>query len=193
TEVAGFETAGAEIVAVRLQDRVLRPGSVVLAAGSWTTALARRLGLRLTLQPVKGHAVTVRTPPGAPRRPVILTDGPVAISPLGGELRFGGSLDLTGMDARIVPRRVTAMLDLVGSHLPALDLTGHREVWTGLRPCSPDGIPYVGPAAPYRNLFLCCGHGPIGMGLAPATGHLLAQLLTGERPELDLHPLRVDR
>lgn len=193
TEVTGFETAGDRIVSVRARGRDLRPGTVVLAAGTRTAALAGRLGLRLLLQPVKGYAISYRTPKGAPRLPVILADGPVAIAPLGDELRFGGSLELTGLDRRVARRRIEAMLGLVRSCLPGLDLEGERTVWAGLRPCAPDGLPYVGSAAPYANLFLCCGHGPIGMGLAPATGHLLAQALTGQTPSLDLHPLRTDR
>ncbi|GAA2720816.1 NAD(P)/FAD-dependent oxidoreductase [Actinocorallia aurantiaca] len=193
TEVTGFELSGGKVVSVRVPGRELRPGTVVLAAGSWTASLARLLGQRIALQPVKGYSVTVKTPPGAPRLPVLLPEGPVAVSPLDGELRFAGSLELTGMDRRIVPRRVAAMLAPVRSCLPALDLTGEQRVWAGLRPCAPDGLPYVGPAPAVDNLFLCCGHGHIGMGLAPSTGRLLAQLLTGERPDLDLRPFRIDR
>jgi D-amino-acid dehydrogenase len=81
----------------------------------------------------------------------------------------------------------------VHAYLPGLDLAGAREVWTGLRPCTPDSLPYLGRTARYANLTLACGHGHVGMGLAPIGGKLVAQLVVGDRPDMDVRPFETDR
>ncbi len=202
-EVTGFETTGATISRVRTGRGDFAPAEVVLATGTWSARLARTLGLGLQLQPAKGYSVTVPAPDRAPRLPVLLSEGKVAIAPLGDRLRFGGTLELSGMDSPVSHRRVDGILRTVRTFLPELavpelDRPAAQSpdtvaVWSGLRPCTPDSLPYLGRAEPYHNLTLACGHGHIGMGLAPAGGHLVAQLVTGERPDLDPAPFRVGR
>ncbi|MFB9677182.1 NAD(P)/FAD-dependent oxidoreductase [Streptosporangium vulgare] len=193
TEVVGFEVAGRGIRRVRTTRGDLAPRETVVAAGTWSAECARDLNLGLRLQPAKGYSVTVKAPANAPRLPVLLGEGKVALVPLGDRLRFGGTLELAGLDATISRRRVDGVLRTVHTYLPELERTEILETWSGFRPCSPDGLPYLGRAAPYRNLSVACGHGHIGMGLAPVSGRLIAQLVAGERPEMDLAPLRPDR
>jgi D-amino-acid dehydrogenase len=193
TEVTGFETAGGEVTRVLTTQGDYRPAEVVLAAGVWTEALARRLGIALRLQPLKGYAVTVKAPAGAPRRPVTLAEARIAVTPLGDRLRFGGVRQLAGMDRTASRTQVDGMLRAVRSYLPRLDLADSIEVWTGLRPCTPDSRPCIGRSASYRNLSIAAGHGHIGMGLAPAGGELLAQLVAGEPALLDPAPFRTSR
>jgi len=193
TEVTGFQLAGRRIQRVRTTMGECRPGETVIAAGSWSTACARQLDVGLLLQPAKGYAVTVSAPPGAPRLPVLLSEGKVAVVPLGGRLRLGGTLELTGMDPEISQRRVSGMLRTVGAYLPGLGDLTTIDTWSGLRPCSPDSLPFIGRAEPYQNLLIATGHGYIGMGLAPAGGRLVAQIAAGEKPDLDPAPFAVGR
>lgn len=192
-EVTGFEVAGGRVARVRTAGGELRPGEVVVAAGAWSKACARMLGVGLELQPARGYSITVERPCNGPRLPVILSEGKVALAPLGDRLRFGGTLELAGMDAAVSRRRVDGILRTVRAYLPRLERTETVDVWSGLRPCTPDSVPFIGRAGPCRNVSVACGHGHIGMGLAPVGGRLIAQVVTGEPPEMDLTPFRVDR
>ncbi|MBG0818121.1 FAD-binding oxidoreductase [Planomonospora sp. ID82291] len=192
-EVTGFERAGRRVARVRTTRGDFTPGEVVIAAGTWSAQCARELGVGLRLQPAKGYSVTVRAPRNAPRRPLMLGEGKIAIAPLGDRLRFGGVLELSGLDAAVPRRRVDGILRTVQAYLPGLERTETVETWSGFRPCTPDSIPFLGRADAYRNLSVACGHGHIGMGLAPAGGRLLAQIVTGERPDTDPWPFRLSR
>lgn len=193
TEVTGFDVVDRRVARVRTTRGEFRPRDVVLAAGAWSTGCARMLDVGLELQPAKGYTVTVKAPENGPRLPLLLSEGKVALVPLGDRLRFGGTLELSGMDSSISARRVAAIGQTVHAYLPGLEPTGTIETWAGFRPCTPDGLPFLGPAGGYRNLLVAAGHGHIGMGLAPASGALIAQLISGEPPDLDLTPFRVDR
>lgn len=192
-EVVGFEVADRTLAQVRTTRGEFRPREVVIAAGAWSAECARRLQIGLELQPAKGYSITVRTPRNGPRLPVILSEGKVALTPLGDRLRFGGTLELSGMEREVSRRRVDGIRRTVQAYLPRLEPTETLEVWSGFRPCTPDSLPFLGRAEPYRNLTIACGHGHIGMGLAPVSGKLIAQLVAGEQPDLDLAPFRIDR
>jgi D-amino-acid dehydrogenase len=198
TEVTGFEVAGTagggrRIERVRTTAGTLRPGHTVLAAGSWSVRCARQLDLGLRLQPAKGYSITVATPPGAPSRPVLLSEGKVALTPLGDRLRIAGTLELSGLDRSVSAGRLAGIRQTVSAYLPRMAPSPTLETWCGLRPCTPDGLPFLGPAEGYRNLAVACGHGHVGMGLAPASGRLIAQVIAGEQPDVDLTPLRPGR
>ena len=167
----------------------------VLAAGSWSGALARRLGLTLPMQAGKGYSLTLREPRQAPQRCAILTEARVAVSPIGGTLRFGGTLEICGIDETVDPLRVRSIIDAVPRYYPQFteaDFEGVRP-WQGLRPCSPDGLPYIGRTSHFSNLLVATGHAMMGVSLGPITGRLVAQLVSGERPEIDLTLLSPDR
>lgn len=192
-EVTGFERAGREITTVRTTSGDFRPAEVIIAAGAWSARCARELGVGLQLQPAKGYTITSLAPAGAPRLPFLLSEGKVAIMPLGDRLRVGGTLELSGMRPGISQRRVAGILGTVRSFLPALEISGDLELWSGFRPCTPDSLPYIGRARSYRNLSIASGHGYIGMGLAPVGGKLIAQILAAKEPDMDVTPFRVDR
>jgi D-amino-acid dehydrogenase len=192
-EVTGFDSSGGQVDLVRTTHGTFRPGHVVIAAGAWSAQCARKLGVRLTLQPVKGCSITVRAPRNGPRRPVLLAEGRVAITPLGDQLRFAGVMEVSGMNPAVSARRIAAVRRIVRAYLPRMTSTETVETWSGLRPCAPDSLPFLGRAEPYRNLYIAAGHGQMGMGLAPAGGELVAQVIAGEQPDLDLAPFRIDR
>ena len=192
TEVLGFTTRGSRIATVETTRGDLDVEQAVLGAGAWSSELARGLGLALPLQPAKGYSVTCDRPAAGPRIPLLLGEARVAVTPMGDALRFAGTLELAGLDLAINRRRVEAIRRAVPRYL----VEEHyrlREIWRGLRPCSPDGLPYVGRPARYDNLIVATGHAMIGISLGPVTGALVAQLAAGEAPMLDLEPLSPDR
>ncbi|MFJ6951997.1 NAD(P)/FAD-dependent oxidoreductase, partial [Micromonospora aurantiaca (nom. illeg.)] len=192
-EVRDFEVTGRRVRAVRTARGELRPAEVVIAAGVWSAACARMLDVGLTLQPAKGYTVTLPAGPRTPTRPVLLSEGKVAVMPLGDRVRVGGTLELSGLDTSISPRRVDGILHTARRYLPALDTGRRLDVWSGLRPCTPDSLPLIGRADGYDNVSVATGHGHIGMGLAPAGGRLLAQLVSGAEPDLPLETFALDR
>jgi D-amino-acid dehydrogenase len=191
--VTGFQVSGGTVTRVLTARGELRPREVIIAAGAWSAACARMLNVDLLLQPVKGYAVTIAAPCGAPRRPVLLSEGKVALMPLGNRLRCGGVLELAGRAGHVSARRISGLLRTARAYLPRLETTQTVETWSGLRPCSPDGLPFLGRVESYTNLSVACGHGHIGMGLAPASAELVAQLIRGKQPDLDLAPFRISR
>lgn len=166
----------------------------VLAGGVWSTALARRLGLRLPMQAGKGCSLTLDEPRQLPSLGSILTEARVAVTPMGGSLRIGGTMEIGGSDATISARRVRGVIKSMLGYFPefrAADFEGIRP-WTGLRPCSPDGLPYLG-RANRPNLVIATGHAMMGVSLAPITGRIVAELISDGRSEMDLgllSPLR---
>jgi D-amino-acid dehydrogenase len=192
-DATGFEVAGRRVRRVITSRGDFTPGEVVIAAGAWSPACARQLGVGLTMQPAKGYSITVKAPANGPRLPVLLSEGKVAVMPLGDRRRFGGTLELSGLNGAVSDRRVAGIRRTVDAYLPRLEPTPVIETWSGFRPCTPDSLPFIGRAGGYANLSVACGHGYIGMGLAPGTGELLAQILTGERPGTDPAPFRPGR
>lgn len=195
TEVLGFELQGRRIARVRTTRGDFAVDQVVLASGSWSPALARLLDLRLPIQPAKGYSITVERPPQGPAIPLVLAEAKVGVTPMGQSLRFAGTLELAGFDFSIDQRRVGAIRRAVPQYLPDLDpeKLEVQEVWCGLRPCTPDGLPFLGRPRAWENLVVAAGHAMIGVSLAPVTGKLVAQLVDGERPHIDLEALRVER
>jgi D-amino-acid dehydrogenase len=198
TEVTGWRIEDRKICAAITNSRAeLEADEFLLCAGSWSQALAKQLDLRLPLQAGKGYSLTLPQPRNAPRMCALLTEARVAVSPMNGALRFGGTMELAGLDETINPIRVRSIATAAQRYYPDLtpaDFEGIRP-WRGLRPCSPDGLPYVGRTGRYSNLIVAAGHAMLGITLGPITGKLTAQLLSGEPPALDislLSPTRYD-
>jgi D-amino-acid dehydrogenase len=193
-EVLGFRSAGRQIVTVETTRGDIPAGTVVLAAGAWTPQLTRALGIRVPVQAAKGYSVTCRRPPGGPRLPLLIGEARVAVTPMADTLRFGGTLELAGLDLSINRRRVAALMRSAGGYLrDGTEELEAVEIWRGLRPCTPDGLPIVGRPAGLDNVILATGHAMIGMSLGPVTGQLVAQLATGQPPVLDVAPLHPQR
>ena len=184
TEVLGLETKGRAVTGVQTTSGMLGADEVVLAAGSWSPGIARGLGLNVPIQPAKGYSLTYDKPEGAPPLPVLLSEARVFLTPMGAGFRIGGTLELAGMDLSINQRRVNAIVRAADRYLPGLGVAGLRplEVWAGLRPATPDGLPLLGRSHAYSNLFIAAGHAMIGMSTGPASGLLAAQMLRGEKP-----------
>jgi D-amino-acid dehydrogenase len=194
-EVIGIETADRRIIGVQTTRGEIGVDQVVLAGGAWSPAITRRLKLKLAIQPAKGYSVTFKRPPGYPAIPLGLGEARVIVTPMGDTLRVAGTLELAGMDLSVNLRRVQAILKNVPKFLRDLDPSRLEliEIWRGLRPCTPDGLPYIGRPRAYDNLVIAAGHAMLGMSLAPITGKLVSELTVRIEPSLDLTPFRIER
>ncbi|MCY3801097.1 MAG: FAD-dependent oxidoreductase [Chloroflexi bacterium] len=192
-EALGFETSGRKVTRVRTTRGDVHPNQVVLATGAWTPAVARDLDLRIPIEAAKGYSLTFRRPDPCPELPVLLQEAKVGVTPMGPYLRFAGTLELAGIDFSINQRRVDAIRRGPPDYFEGMDDLELVEIWRGLRPCTPDGLPIVGASGTWENLILAAGHATIGMSLGPVTGEIVAQLACGETPEFDLEPLAPGR
>ena len=194
-EVLDLELSGSHIAAVHTTRGTFRPSQVVFAAGSWSPLLGRKLGLKLPIQAGKGYSISFERPPNSPEIPLSLGEARVGISTMGDTLRFAGTLELSGLDMGIDAARVRAILDAVPTYLPGLDPARLElvEIWRGLRPCTPDGLPLLGRVGRISNLIIAAGHAMIGVSLAPITGKLVAEISSGDSPSIDLSLTRPDR
>lgn len=193
TEVLGFEIAGRKITTVKTTRGDFQPEQVILAAGSWSPRVARDLHLNLPIQPAKGYSLTVRRPATCPTYPLLLGEARAAITPMRETLRFGGTLELAGLDFAINERRLNAILRAARRYLVDMGELETVEIWRGLRPCTPDGLPIIGRPPAFDNLIVAAGHAMLGMSLGPITGKLVAQIVCGEPPAVDLRALRPER
>jgi D-amino-acid dehydrogenase len=197
TEVLGFEVSERKVTTVRTTRGDFQPDQVVIAAGAWSARLVRDLRLKLPLQPAKGYSVTVKRPATSPTIPLALGESRVIVTPMlspsGPVLRFAGTLELAGFDFSIDRRRVNALTRAARTYLVGMDDLETLEIWRGLRPCTPDDLPILGRPPSLDNVILATGHGMLGMSLGPITGKLVSQIVCGEKPDVDLKPLRVER
>lgn len=168
---------GAEISTV--DGDILHARHVVVASGSWSGKLLKRSGYRLPMQDGKGYSVTIERPTLKPSIPSILHEARVAITPMGDDLRISGTLEISGMDEQINPHKVNSILKAVPSYYPEMKMTDPGPVWFGYRPCTPDGMPYIGPLQRGSAVIMATGHAMMGLSLAPVTGRIVKDILSG--------------
>ncbi len=188
-EAIALEPAGAGAVKVVTTRGDFVADQVVLAAGAWTPALTRGLGLALPIEPAKGYSVDVDRPADFPEVPLYLGDAHCVLTPLGDALRLGGTLELSGWDMTIRSKRVAGLRRAAQRVMGIPDDAPLRQIWRGPRPVTPDGLPVVGRVPRRERVILASGHCMMGLSLAPITGKLVAELAGGGQPSLDLGPL----
>jgi D-amino-acid dehydrogenase len=171
----------------------LSADQVVLASGAWLPLLVSQLGVKIPLQAAKGYSLTYRAPHHGPRLPMLLEEARVAVTPLKETLRLSGTLELSGLDLTINRKRLKAIATQTYHFLPKLGKLDIKEVWRGLRPCTPDGLPVMGRLHPWSNVYVAGGHATKGMSLAPATGKYLSKILAGESIGMLERSLRPNR
>ncbi|KAB2881148.1 FAD-dependent oxidoreductase [bacterium] len=195
TEAMGFEKKENRLVSVVTPNGKIGGKEFILASGSWAPLLLKKLSLNISVQPGKGYSVTVKQPAHLPKIPFILTEARVAITPMGGALRFGGTLELSPINLTINERRVKAILNAVPAYLDdmRLDAVNTKDAWAGLRPCSPDGLPFIGRFESVPNLIAATGHAMLGITLSPITGKLVSEIVANEKTVVDISQLKPDR
>jgi D-amino-acid dehydrogenase len=169
--------------------RELKASHVVVAAGAWSGRLAATAGVRLPMQGGKGYASEWDAMPLS--RPLYMHDQRCVANPLADRLRMTGGLILDGLDERFDPRRVQAIRAAAATVLGVR--AEPRLVWSGLRPCTPDGLPVIGAHGAAPRVVFATGHGMLGVALAPLTGRLVAGLVTGGSAHRALEPLSPER
>ncbi len=182
TEATAFSTSGGRVSAVRLSTgEEIEGDEFILCGGSWAPDLVANLGLKLPMQAGKGYSLTLEKPHHQLTTPSILTEARVAVTPMGDTLRVGGTMEVAGRDLGINPVRVRGIIDSFCRYFPEYQPKDFAEVkpWSGLRPCSPDGMPYVGRTQKFLNLSVAAGHAMMGLSLAPITGKIIADTLSG--------------
>ena len=194
-EVRRLAALGKQVAALKTDRGEFDFDELVLCGGSWSSEPARTLGLRIPLQAGKGYSLTLPKPRQLPQLCSICTEARVAVTPMASTLRVGGTMEIAGLNEDINPVRVRGIIDSFCRYFPDFtpaDFEGIQP-WRGLRPCSPDGMPYIGRTAKFTNLSLATGHGMMGLSLGPVTGKLIAEILSGEKPKTDIAMLSPDR
>jgi len=195
TDATGFQRSGNSVEAIETAQGTLRGDEFVLCGGSWSSVIGRQLGLKLPMQAGKGYSLTLPKPRQLPEICAILSEARVAVTPMGDSLRFGGTMEIAGLNEDINPVRVQGIIKSALRYyadLRAEDFAGVKP-WCGLRPCSPDGLPYLGRAARYSNLTIATGHAMMGLSLGPVTGQLVTDILANAKPSIDISQLNPDR
>jgi D-amino-acid dehydrogenase len=195
-EVKDFRQSGAKVEAAILKNGDEISGDeFVICGGAWSPSVGKKLGLRLPMQAGKGYSVTHTDPPALPSVCSLLNEARVAVTPMGGKLRIGGTMEIVGLDESVNRRRLNGILKSIGDYFPQLMATDFSslEVWSGLRPCSPDGMPYIGRADRRENVVVATGHSMLGLSLAPVSGEMVADLITGTTMKYDMALLNPDR
>jgi D-amino-acid dehydrogenase len=194
-EVQNFETQNGKVTAVLTDKGKIVTDHLVVAAGSWLEVVTHKLGIHVLLQAGKGYSVTYSDRKHNLIHPAILVDDRVAMTPMGNELRVGGTMELGGINHDINMTRVKPIISAANAYYPSiqLDTPSVEKVWAGLRPCSPDGLPYIGNSPHHVNVTIAGGHAMIGISLAAATGLLVKQLIQKEKTEIPLDAFRVVR
>jgi len=195
TEVTGFEFENEKIKTVQTVRGGYEFDEVIIATGSWSGTVAKKLNLNLPMQAGKGYSFTLPDIKKNVSIPSIFLEARVAVTPMGNTLRFGGTMEITGVDHAINMKRVRGIVDAIPRYYPEMkvEMPLVEKVWHGLRPCSPDGLPYIGRTRKYKNLILATGHSMLGISLGPGTGKLVTEIVNEERMSMDVSMFNPER
>lgn len=195
TNVELLDAREGRIAAVETPRGEFKADEVVLCGGTWSPELARELGLKIPVQAGKGYTLTIVEPPEMPEVCAILTEARLAVTPMGRFLRVGGTMEIAGINDRISQSRVQGIIRSFKKYFPEFSSKhfAEAETWRGLRPCSPDGLPYLGRTQKFSNLIVATGHAMMGMSLSPISGKIVSEIASGEKPQFDLSLLSPDR
>ena len=194
TDIQRLETAGGRIAGVVTGAGTLKADAYLVALGSHSPTLLSPLGVRIPVYPVKGYSITVPITDagGAPESTVMDETHKVAVTRLGDRIRVGGTAELAGYTLQLHEPRRRTLEHVVTDLFPAGGDVSKAEFWCGLRPMTPDGTPVVG-GTRLPNLWLATGHGTLGWTMAAGTGRVMADLISGREPAIDMAGLTIDR
>lgn len=196
----------AEIAQITKEKRIIRSvitkdgqevkaDEFVLAAGSFSGTLAKQLHIKLPMLGGKGYSLTIKQQHEKLATPSILCEAKVAVTPWEDTIRFGGTMELGGEEYKINPLRIEGIVNSINNYFPNYDCAPFEEVtpWSGLRPCPPDGLPYIGRFKDTQNLIAATGHSMMGVSLAPATGKIVNSIVNEEKPSIEIQLFAPDR
>ncbi len=195
TSVTSFHIHRNKITGIETQHQELQADEFVIGTGAVTGQFAKQLGLNLPMQAGKGYSFMLPNAPITPKVPTIFVEGKVSMSPMQDGLRFSGTMEINGFDTSINSNRIEGIKDTLLKYLPQMDRKDLESpnLWAGLRPCSPDGLPYLGRPKKLSNLIVASGHAMLGLTLAAATGQIVSDITSGNPTKINLKLLDVNR
>lgn len=194
TPVLGFNIKANKVKSVVLVDKQIEADSVVVATGAWSENLLKPLGIKLPVQAGKGYRINVKKTPKI-TYPALLLEPKVAVTPMQDYTRFGGTMELSGINHKLNKKRIIAIANGAKNFYSDLEIPEEaiQTARCGLRPLSPDGLPFIGIHKKCKNLILATGHAMMGWSLGPATGKLVAESLSEKKLSLALEPFHPER
>lgn len=194
TEFQRFSTDGRTVTGALTSRGHKLADACVVALGSHAPAAVKQIGLSLPIYPVKGYSLTipVANEDVAPVSTIMDETYKTAITRLGDSIRVGGTAELGGFDTSLRPGRRAALEHSFGGLFPSAADVSRATFWSGLRPMTPDGPPIIG-STPIRGLYLNTGHGTLGWTMACGAGRVIADIVSGKEPELDVNGLNLSR
>ena len=195
TTVTGFEKSNNTITAVETDKGTFDCGEIVLSPGSWLPVVAKMMGIKILLQGGKGYSYTYPDMKNNIKYPAILVDGRCALTPWGNQLRIGGTMEISGLNNKVLVKRMQGVYDSVTNFYPGLkiDFPAADKIWNGLRPVSPDGLPYIDRATGFENVIIAGGHAMLGISEATGTGRLVTDLIQRKTSKIDISAFKADR
>ncbi len=183
TTITGFEKNAGVITKIITDNGDVTGDEYVLATGSWLPLVTKDLGIEILLQAGKGYSMTFENVSRNIKYPAILVDDRVAMTPMGADLRMGGTMEISGLGSPTLMKRVNSIFSAAKSYYPNLpvEFPKPEKIWSGLRPLSPDGLPYIGRHSAYKNLVIAGGHAMLGISLAAATGKLIEEIIAHKK------------
>lgn len=203
-EVVGFHNVSGHIRSVEIRrthtdgshsQSMLVADEFVMATGAWSNEMADQLGVSFPMQAAKGYSLTMPQGDTPTQMPILLSETKVAVTPIGDQIRYAGTLEIAGTGLAINQRRIEAIKKAAKRYLKNFDQAKADAAipWAGLRPCTPDGLPIMGRSKQINNLTIATGHAMVGVAFATASGKLVAEIVQNTRPSIPIEPFRVDR
>jgi D-amino-acid dehydrogenase len=195
SNITGFEKTNTAVTAVITDKGKFECDELVLATGSWLPSVSKELGIDILLQAGKGYSMTFNDMKKNLRYPAILVDDRVAMTPMGRDLRMGGTMEISGLNSPLLIKRAQSIFKAAKNYYPDLpvEFPSTDKIWSGLRPLSPDGLPYIGRHSKFNNLVVTGGHAMLGLSLAAATGKLSGEIIDNKKTSVDISAFGVER
>lgn len=195
TTVTGFQKQGNKVTMVNTDKGDFEVDELVIANGSWLPEVTDSLGIHILLQAGKGYSMTFENMNRNLKYPAILVDNRVAMTPFKRDLRMGGTMEISGLNSPTLIKRAQAIFKAAKLYYPDLEVQFPtvEKIWSGLRPLSPDGLPYIGRHSKYSNLTIAGGHAMLGISLAAATGKVVEEIVGHRKPSVALEAFDVER
>ena len=192
-EMKSLKNSGGRVTAVETSQAELEADEVLIATGAWTPLLKESLGVRLPIQPGKGYSITMPRPKICPKYPMILEECHVAITPFDTGYRVGSTMEFAGYDTTLNQHRLNYLRSGAAEYLIEPTAEPVQEEWYGWRPMTADGIPFIDRSPKFSNLWVAAGHSMLGIAMGTGTGKLGAEMISGQKPHVDLKAYRIQR
>lgn len=194
--VVKLEKSGNKITKVITANTAFDAEEIVIASGAWSREIASMADTKIPMMPGRGYSITLENSAYQLNHPAVLVEGRVAITPMdGNKIRFGGTMEVVPVNTPPRYNRINGIIQAVKRYYPTFDIPqpAEEQIWTGFRPCSADGLPYIGRIKSFNNVVIATGHSMLGLSLGPGTGKLVTELINGDKTSMDITPFAVER